>query len=680
METFEVRALVRDHKTGRVLFEPPKDDLWLVREKSGFGRATKNVFEWHLSFEEYYDVYVWEAVPGHANSVLQRRVEEILTRAIRCHELKDMYNVCAPILKTVAIDPKTQRVRNIRPGEDVKSLLDWAHTHTRAWTRSSDNLSQGSIDTLEDSYKYTEADEIEDVILFPEEATGEMRNKLFRANPSALDMFMLEELSDEEIGQAMEDNGDKTWPAEESYKSELDSDYKYVNESQIDLDSTIEDLNGSFRAAMSLSPSNKPDYFLPLLRNLASASVHSTTVKNHPADLIATLRSSLIRQMDHDTADESMDADSRRHRREKSRLLKHSWHTADMEPGSLRRYTEWMIMVEKMDDFVMSEINPGPFELYASMRIAEVFTGEWRCVQDAFEAYASIALFFEKDAFLNSPMGAMFKDSKLFDQAERAKHLPDRRTYMSNKTMPKVFWEDFEQLRRDNQIKPGDVMDDVYPEEWQKAIRAIVIRWFRAGIITRSYLRSAAGIATAKAEPGRPMDLYIDFGIHMIPEALTGDVTDPTTVDRAWIVSRARQFSAEHPGARYAILRIWSAPHFYPYELGPVSRPKFTFLDDRGRAWMFRAFPKDFPFSEWEVHLRYSEHIEPFLPYFGTQVSLAKDLVLVMGKDQKDLRRLSQAVTWTIQTKPWRLEVDFWRSFVNVDVQFLEDLNEKWLE
>jgi hypothetical protein len=55
-------------------------------------------------------------------------------------------------------------------------------------------------------------------------------------------------------------------------------------------------------------------------------------------------------------------------------------------------------------------------------------------------------------------------------------------------------------------------------------------------------------------------------------------------------------------------------------------------------------------------------------------------MVLVMGEDVQELRRLSEGVTWAIQTKPWRLEVDLWRSFVNVDLQFLEDLDPKWLE
>jgi DNA-binding Lrp family transcriptional regulator len=44
-ETWEIRALVRDRKTGRILIQPPKDEMWLLRGKSGWGRANKNDFD-----------------------------------------------------------------------------------------------------------------------------------------------------------------------------------------------------------------------------------------------------------------------------------------------------------------------------------------------------------------------------------------------------------------------------------------------------------------------------------------------------------------------------------------------------------------------------------------------------------------------------------------------------------
>jgi len=148
----------------------------------------------------------------------------------------------------------------------------------------------------------------------------------------------------------------------------------------------------------------------------------------------------------------------------------------DMEPGAYTKYTELRSMVTKMDDFVMSKVTPGPFELCKFMRMAPRFTEDRRIVTDAFEAYAAIALFFDTEAFLASDEGKEFKDSKLFDQAERARHVPDRRTHMSNKTMPKDFWNEWDALLKSNRRAPGGIIDDIYPAEWRKAIRPVVIR------------------------------------------------------------------------------------------------------------------------------------------------------------------------------------------------------------
>jgi hypothetical protein len=203
---------------------------------------------------------------------------------------------------------------------------------------------------------------------------------------------------------------------------------------------------------------------------------------------------------------------------------------------------------------------------------------------------------------------------------------------------------------------------------------------FRAGVICSSYGGTAAGIATAKAEPNRPMDLYIDYRVGIPLAKVVSHLKDPRDLDRDFIIKKAKQFQQDNPPAKFAILRLWSAPHFYPLMLGLDKRPMCAFLDDRGRCWEFKFIPKDMPYSEWSVHQQLSLRLEPYKKMFGQQVIVAKDLVLVMGKDEKNLRQLAEGVTWAVQTRPWRLEVDFWRSFVNVDVGFLEGLDRRWLD
>ena len=84
MRTGELLIMVRDGKTGRVITAPPDKQLWTYRKKQGLGRASKNEWinflevgpqyfaltdllrEWRFSFDDYYDVFIWDFVPGQS--------------------------------------------------------------------------------------------------------------------------------------------------------------------------------------------------------------------------------------------------------------------------------------------------------------------------------------------------------------------------------------------------------------------------------------------------------------------------------------------------------------------------------------------------------------------------------------------------------------------------------------
>jgi len=82
MQPSKTVILVRDGMTGRFITKPEDEHLWLVRQKEGFGRATKNPWKileqideaffekrdkdrkWRFSFSDYYDIYIWDTAPG----------------------------------------------------------------------------------------------------------------------------------------------------------------------------------------------------------------------------------------------------------------------------------------------------------------------------------------------------------------------------------------------------------------------------------------------------------------------------------------------------------------------------------------------------------------------------------------------------------------------------------------
>lgn len=95
MQTHRVLLLVRDAKTGRILLSPPEAELWLIRRKSGLGRAVKHewnvqrkvgpdFFEemeanrrWSLGFNEYFDIIVWDLDPGERFTNVYQTVTEV---------------------------------------------------------------------------------------------------------------------------------------------------------------------------------------------------------------------------------------------------------------------------------------------------------------------------------------------------------------------------------------------------------------------------------------------------------------------------------------------------------------------------------------------------------------------------------------------------------------------------
>ncbi|KAF2197150.1 hypothetical protein GQ43DRAFT_484368 [Delitschia confertaspora ATCC 74209] len=724
METYEVIALVRDPKTGRTLIKPPTSELWLVREKSGWGRATKTKYEvleevgtsffermdamrkWHFSFVEHYDVYIWDALPGRSYYRLQSKIEETLMRALRVRDQKDCFSLARPIIETITRDPETKRARTIRPGEKVNSIWDDINNSTSGvvkWSPDTGEIDEGTHGIMT-SHKYSEADEIEDVYLFPMEAAGKLKNNLYKKHMNAMEKFESkppidlrrwvkdadtdDTLSEDEYdtSELEDDDGDSSWETEEDemegYGYEMDS---ASTPPEGDVHAAIELLTNNFK--QSLSFNIRPDYFLGILRN-QNRSLYSQlpkSIRNSDRDLIGACRFSLMSQSAlSDTRHENIEADFLRHiDREKSKIFKECFHKADMEPGAAAKLFELQLMVVRMDFFLMDRITTGPFELLALMDPdAELITEERRIVTDAFMAHAAVSLFFDDaEAFLSSDYGRFFeKDSLLLNQTERAQQIPDRRTRKSNKTMPKELWAEWDKLLKDNGREQGTNAHDIYPREWSVIVRPIIMRLYRSGIITPSYMREFSGIAVASSEPGRREDLYLDYRLHVPHMKPKMALEDPAPYDRDYMLMRARTFAQMNPNARFALLRLWSAPHFYPLLFSYENRILSTFLDDRGRLWEFRFMPKDMPFSEWSVHQQTSSRIKAARHAFKDQAIAATDVIFLMGKDEKDLRMLASAATFVVQTKPWRLEIDFWKSFVNVDLKFMEELHERWFE
>jgi hypothetical protein len=193
------------------------------------------------------------------------------------------------------------------------------------------------------------------------------------------------------------------------------------------------------------------------------------------------------------------------------------------------------------------------------------------------------------------------------------------------------------------------------------------------------------GLATGNTEPHRPdqLDLFIDYADRENavdpPKLLPGDKL-VTPSDWPEFLPFAERFADKHVKARFAVLRVWSAPHFYPLMIGPQNRRMTSFLDPSGRCWEWRFIPKDVPISEWSMYISIRKRLDEIKTQLGHHVELRGDVLLVKGADQEELLKYTMAVTFMLQTKPWFREIDWWKSFVDVDLKFLQGLDAWWLD
>ncbi|KAI9736221.1 MAG: hypothetical protein M1834_001107 [Cirrosporium novae-zelandiae] len=424
---FVCAYIKRNDLIGRIIVLPREEEFWLVCEKSGAGRAAKNewnvrskvgpeFFEqmekfrrWHLGFNSHYDVYIWDKDPGSPFSDLYSNISEALIKANRFVDMKEFYNVAAPILKTLTRESSNHRVREIKPGEEARSIYDVFHsedTTTRVWN------DKGEILESPKYWFYAEADALEDAVLFPEEQLGD-KSALFKKNSNALLDFESHgpsinrfvqgiEYSSDEADEGSSDYGDFS---DEEFDEEDGEDYEDYTDESGDED---------------LEPINEEE--------------------EEDVDAVFNV---------------FMD-------REKARVFKKCWHESGLEPDADAKYREAKKMITEMGYFNI-EFN-GVFRIFDMYEWFHMVSAEIkRGGRDMKRAMDSISLFYPSKFFENE-RGEKFKDSLLVKQEERAKQLPDRRSDLSNKTRPKSFWEEWDSIRKEGSLQKN------YPAEWDIAI------------------------------------------------------------------------------------------------------------------------------------------------------------------------------------------------------------------
>ncbi|KAL8721649.1 MAG: hypothetical protein Q9225_001698 [Loekoesia sp. 1 TL-2023] len=509
------------------------------------------------------------------------------------------------------------------PGEDVMSIWDEViRGQYRMLNPKGKTLEDQLAPDLDASYFYGEADALEDKVLFPEELSTESPNALYSGRANALEKFVK---SGPDWGRFVHD-------LETDEEMESDEDDRLL-EGESDEE---ESEDGETAQAPLLSEEEQDDMAL-------------ITGWKPPRDFRENVEEDFFMFMD----------------REKSKAFKQAWHMADLSPGGPERQQEAAIITQQMVRF--QSTTSDRFKHYHTLRFLDVHPARHRrVIPDACDARAMATLFFPSD-FLSSDYGSLHKDSLLFKQRERALNPPYVRPSANDKS--KDFWDEWETYWKTHHSK------DHYPVEWDVAIRPIIAKLYKAGIIGPTFMawKYIPGKAMAGPVAERKRDLFIDLRVVQNEIVFPHHVQRPPPKER--LITSIHKFSKDHTESRFAILRLWSAPHFYPLMNGLDRRQMTAFTDALGRAWEWNFVPKDMPYSETSIHHTASQRITQFKQQFKDRVLHRHDLFIVMGTDEGDLLKLTTAAIFAIQSEPWRLEVDLWRSFINVDQSFLDFLD-----
>ncbi|KAH9899086.1 hypothetical protein F4778DRAFT_771654 [Xylariomycetidae sp. FL2044] len=728
MRTGELLILVRDGKTGKVVTSPSQDQLWTYREKQGLGRASKKDWDtvlevgheyfdmvdeirnWHLGFDDYYDVWIWDFAPAGKGIELYNVLIEEIRKAWRIRVPLDIYKHREPFLRTLTREESTKRVRSILPDETVKSLWDEVNQPTNRFLMTdmsnwkATEVAHDEVVSTSPYLFYSEANEAEDMVLFPDEITSNRRDVPFReiTNPMLrMEAFRKTELNlltrkanrlDRRVAKRRQADDSKDASSGGESDSEDDASDDEETKSIWSLPQIWEDAIAEINSSKISSDKDQ------LLRKIGLLQGGSSTIPTGIktwAEVEAKIKTS--------DGLEVME-------RDRGAAMTEAFHMGDLEPGVQEKYGEYCKLVSTILEKAPGGMSTGWVwfiaELLAWLGVRTDYdsyshegTAPWPhafIVQDIVKAFVDMAMFFPSlhectpvAAFFKSQDGQEFKESLLFKQLERSKTLPDRRTRTGFKFRPKSFWKKWDDIVTENKAK--DVYyADAYPMDWSVTIRPIIAKLYRAGVIAPAYRQNTPvlvpGFATANTEPHRPdkPDLFINYADRSKAVDYPNIKVMPGYIEPSdWpdLLPIAQSFASKHgKDARFAVLRLWSAPHFYPLMIGGGNRQMSSFLDSAARSWEWKIIPKDFWISEWSIYNVLRMRLEILRAQLGDRVVHRGDVILVMGTGKLELLRYSIAVTFAIQTKPWFREIDLWKSFVDVDLEFLEGLDPYWLD
>ncbi|KAI5781498.1 hypothetical protein EDC01DRAFT_240704 [Geopyxis carbonaria] len=676
--TAEMCVWVRDPMTGKIIHDAPAEHTWIQRQKSGRGRKDRTDWvvtramdrklrkeiedtkPWHFEFQDYLDVHIWDRHAGRPLGELFNVVIKLLHKAHKC---VDYLSVLEPTLETyrriAKEEDKTEKVdkavelrrkiKALRKKEDIQHILkapspevyyddiDMAldrmgYLDNKYW-REKENMSP---EERERSEKFQEKLK---VLEETSESFEEFISKVFSEIPlddkedSDYSDIDDSDSEDEYVGRTKklegceEDDGDDQW-------EDTDTDY-YDSESEVDTD-LWEDAKWECADLEDVCEEIAGDIF----ETMAEQANFNRESYEKGRNFMHRLVGKNINEK------ERKKLEKRQHRL--------------MEP-------EMMVL---------------PKNVWYCRLMVQMLWGNPRTIEDL-----------ELGKGWGDDVDPKDYDN-VRDREARAKNPPCRRSTHP----PQAAWDHWQTLVKAKCVRhegwaPLTDDDAVYPKDWVKHILKTVFRLYRQGVIRPSYNLDCAPIFGGRENGG--LHMYVDYsslqlieGAH--PALQDGPFCFGPPPEKGYLLQEMEKWEAKHPGSWYTLYRMKSAQEHWNFstETGDIDSDITTMLDPRGHVWEWTKMPKDFPMSEYQMHLHMSRMwIEP--PDLSgnkkTEQDSIKywvrnriDAVLVWGRTETEAIDKTVMAAAYVRKRPAGFDIDFSRSFVGVQAEFLRRLPDVW--
>ncbi|TGZ79976.1 hypothetical protein EX30DRAFT_66385 [Ascodesmis nigricans] len=693
--TSELIVYVKDMCTGKVIYEPPPEQAWLMREKQGRGRIHRvpwtivqsidanfrkdmdQLRPWKLQFTDYMEIILADRHPGRNFNHLIGVIIKYLHKAHQHIDLLSIWQPTIEVYQRIAQDedgkdgPRAQEARSIRrqiralrKKPELKKLL--MEPHPSYYYDSIDEHLDLEIMAFKDPFwkrpenmKESEKQRflavqarLDELAEMPDNAGREEMVQL--AATMMADHFISHHRKKREREYAYDDEeeGGKLQPLPEP--DEIKTLMKQPDVVEDDGDSDWED--------------EKPD-----MKRMVE--MYEERIYEEAEDLMG-LCEDLGDEM-HEIEAEHRGFDPRAYEKGRnfmrSLLGKEDTLNQRDRARALRRQKQ-----------IMNQANLViPKNYYYCMLIVDML---WPA------RIPSPDIKSDNKSFEDLKMGTVFEgiDPKEFttlrEHTLRSKYCGIGRP---NQVPPRVHqeWEAFvetEGLSDQGWCKMYNA-DEIFPKDWVKYILERVFDLWHDGIIRPSYRLACVPAYCGKDVHGH-IGMFIDYQLLLDSGQirLSGEFQDPPPPD--YIMKELEAWEEKNPNSCYSLLRMKSSPEYWHTQFYPSDTALTSFVDPRGRIWEFTKYPKDYPGAAAQFHeiveevfieppnLRRRDRPEEKIRYWTRH---RVDVILVMGRTQKECRE------WTIRTcaylrkRPVGLDVDFTKSWLGCTAEEIRELAER---